>query len=108
MRIKVSPSVVAGWLYFLPTIAAAVIFWYPLFLVAPLPNLGFAESALEMLRFTFEISNPHFWFFVWLAALPLMCIGMSILYLSGVARTKLGGIVLFAVTIVLAVVTLWF
>ncbi len=107
MKIKFAPGLVAGWLYLLPAAAIAGI-WYIFFFVAPLPHLSPFESVFEQLRFTFEDSNPHLWFFVWLAALPLLCIGMCILYLSGAARIRIVGIVLFLVTIVLTVVTLWF
>jgi hypothetical protein len=107
MKIKFAPNIVAGWLYLLPAAAIAII-WYILFFVGRIPHLSLSESVIALLRFFFGDSNPHFWFFVWLATLPLLCIGMCILYLCGAARTRPGGIILFLVTIVLAGVTLVF
>jgi len=82
-----SPDKVAGLL----SLLAALVFlpmWYIVLFVAPLPNMGAAESAVASLQYLFSQENSSRQMFVWLAALPFSCGVVGAAYLLNFARSR--------------------
>ena len=102
MNIRLAPHVIAGWLFLLPALFVGGI-WYTYLFVAMPTNLTVWESVKSQLEWTFSDANAHIWLFVWLAALPALCILMSVAYLSNVVRTRNGRIGLLSAGVALAV-----
>jgi len=82
-----SPDKVAGLL----SLLAALVFlpmWFIVLFVAPLPNMGAAESAVASLQHLFSQENSSRLMFVWLAALPFSCGVVGTAYLLNFARSR--------------------
>ena len=107
MSLRLAPHVVAGWLLLVPVVAVLGIWFIYLFVAMP-GNQTVWQSAVGQLQHTFSGENPQAWWFAWLVALPVLCIALAVAYLLNLARSRAGGISLFAGTVALAVATLLF
>jgi len=88
-----------------PALLVAGIWCVYLFVGIP-DNFTVWESVKGQLHWTFSDENAHIWMFVWLVALPALCILMSVAYLTNMARTRNGRIGLFSVGVALAIASL--
>ena len=102
MNIRLAPHVVAGWLFGLAALTF-VPFWYIALFVAIPGNFTVWEFVKDELHYFFSSANPNFWMYVWLVALPVLCVLMSVAYLSKVTRTKKIRILLFGAGVLLAI-----
>lgn len=102
MKLRLAPHVIAGWLFVAPALLVAGI-WYVYLLVGIPDNFTVWESVIAQLHWTFSDENAHIGMFVWLVALPALCILMSVAYLTNVARTRNGRIGLFSAGVALAI-----
>ena len=102
MKIRLAPHVVAGWLFGMAALIF-VPFWYITLFVAIPGNFTVWEFVKDELRYFFSSANPNFWMYVWLVALPVLCVLMSVAYLSNVTRTKNMRLVLFGLGVLLAI-----
>jgi hypothetical protein len=87
-----------------PAILVAGI-WYIYLFVAMPENQTVWQSVVGQLRHTFSDENPQAWWFVWLVALPVSCIVLSIAYLLNAARTRTSRLSLFVAAIALVIAT---
>lgn len=101
MKTRRAPHVIAGWLYALAALPVGGI-WYILLSTTIPDQLTVWQNAERLLGYLFSSANPDRWFFVGLVALPVLCIAMSVAYLSTANQGKNWRIVLFAVGVVLA------
>jgi hypothetical protein len=104
MNLRLTPHAIAGCLLFVPALAAMGI-WYIYLFVATPDNLGIFDSVVRQLRYTFSNENPHAWWFMWLAALPMACILLAVAYLTNLTRRRSIAIVLLGCVVALAVAT---
>ena len=102
MKIRLAPHVVAGWLFGLAALTFAPFWYITLFLDIP-RNFTVWEWVKDQLGYFFSSSSPYFWIYFWLAVLPVLCVLMSVAYLSKVTRTKNIRISLFGVGVLLAI-----
>ena len=102
MKLRLAPHVIAGSLFVVPALLVAGI-WYVYLFVAIPDNFTVWESVKGQLQWTFSNENPQFWMFVWLAALPGLCILMSVAYLSNVLNSRNGRVGLFSAAVALAI-----
>jgi len=102
MRIRLAPHAVAGWLLFVPA-AAILSIWYAYLFVAMPDNLGVWEAAVGQLQYTFSEANPRAWWFVWLLALPALCVALALAYLLNAAHTRNARVILLCAVLGLAV-----
>ena len=104
MNIRLAPHLVAGWLFVLAALTFAP-FWY-LTLFDDIPsNFTMWGWIKDQLGYFFSSANPYFWIFFWLAAIPMLCVLMSLAYLSNMARAKSIRIALFGAGVLLAIAT---
>jgi hypothetical protein len=104
MKLRPAPHAIAGWLLFVPALAAMGI-WYIYLFVATPDNLSVWDSAIGQLRHTFSNENPQAWWFAWLVALPIACILFGVAYLKNLARTRALGVALLCCVVALAIAT---
>lgn len=104
MKLRFAPHTVAGWLYLVPALLVAGI-WYIYLFVAMPDNQTVWQSVVGQLQQTFSDENPRCWWFAWLVALPVLCVLLGVAYLRNAARTRMGGLTLFGVAIALAIAT---
>ena len=105
MKLRLAPHVVAGWLFVVPALLVAGI-WYTYLFVGIPDNFTVWESVKDQLHWTFSDENAHLWVFVWLVALPVLCLLMSVAYLTNVARSRNGRIGLFSAGLALAIASI--
>ncbi|MES1980950.1 MAG: hypothetical protein V4443_00605 [Pseudomonadota bacterium] len=68
----------------------------------PIPNLSIADSAARTLQELFSQTNPSRLWFVWFAVLPVICTLLGAAYLSGLAQSQAGAMILFVLSVALA------
>jgi len=102
MMLRVSPHIVAGWLFVLAAVLGGGIWFIYLFVAMP-DNQSIWASVVGQLQHTFSDENPQIWWFTWLAALPVLCVALGLAYLLNGARTRKGGMALFGISVVLAI-----
>ena len=99
---RIAPHIIAGWLFLFAAVLCGGIWFIYLFVAMP-ENQSFLVSVTGQLQHTFSDENSHLWLFVWLAALPLLCIVLGVAYLLNVSGTQKMGRALFGVSVALAV-----
>ena len=102
MKRRLAPDLIAGWLFVLPALLLAGT-WYAYLFVGIPDNFTVWGSVKGQLHWTFSEENVHIWMFVWLVALPGLCVFMSVAYLKNMARTRNGRIGLFSAGVALAI-----
>jgi len=92
MKLGLAPRVIAGWLFVVPVLLVGG-FWYIHLFVAIPKSMTVWGYVKDQMHYTFSGANPNLWMFEWLVALPVLCMLMSVAYLSNAARSRAGAIV---------------
>ena len=80
-------------------------FWLILLFAAVPTGQSMWDAAELQLQYTFSNENPHAWWFVWFAALPLICTVLGLVYLRNIARTRRARLGLFSISLALGTAT---
>ena len=104
MRPQLAPHAIAGWLYVVPVVFVAGIWFIYLFVAMP-ENQTVWQSATGQLGHTFSDANPQVWWFAWMIALPIACAGLALAYLRKAPRSRGGRMILFACAVALGIIT---
>ena len=78
-------------------------FWGVLLLAATPPDIPVWKSAAGQLHYIFVGGNPHKVWHVWMAALPLLCVVLSVAYLNGAGRKEGIGWIMFGIVLTIAI-----
>lgn len=100
MKFALSNNAKTGLLFLLPAFGVLGI-WYILLFVG---NPPCDNDPIESLRF-FLNESPQPIFFRWLLVLPALYLTFTALYFSEIPRSRLGAIVLFSASVLLAIAT---
>ena len=102
MKFLRSPDRIAGLLLLWAAIWVLGIWGVLLFADVP-AGTPVWTSVAGQLHYIFLGGNPHKGWHLWMAVLPLLCIGLGVLYLNGAARKGNAGWLLFGVVLAIAV-----
>ena len=103
MKAPPKPSTVVAIILVIPTVYVLAI-WYVLLFVGQPPE----GTWLGQLRYIFSAANDYRWWYVWFAALPIVCISHAALYALGFAAKRTWARGLFATTTSVALVNFVF